>query len=208
MKLEDLNINEYSQLLASNAPAPGGGAASALAGAQGIALSLMVINLTIGKEKYAEFEPLCIEIKEKAEKLMSDLLVGMEKDKDVFNILSDAYKLPKATEEEKAIRSNTIAEATIGATEVPLEAMEQGLEGLKLTKMLIGKSNQTAVSDLGVAALNLLACVKGAWLNVLINLPGIKEPEMAEDFKDKGSKIFMESEKLADEIYKEVAASF
>ncbi|WP_027400357.1 cyclodeaminase/cyclohydrolase family protein [Anaerovorax odorimutans] len=208
MKLADLNIRKYNELLASSEPAPGGGAASALAGAQGIALSLMVINLTIGKEKYKEFEPLCLDVKIKAEKLLEDLILGIDKDKDAFNLLSSAYKMPKDTIKEKVLRSNAIIKTTIGATEVPLEAMQQGLEGLKLTYKLIGKSNKSAVSDLGVAALNLLSCVKGAWLNVLINIPSIKDLNMAEDFKKRGQAIYTESEKLCEEIYNKVASSF
>lgn len=207
MNLIDLNLKDYNELLASDAPAPGGGAASALAGAQGVALSLMVINLTLGKEKYVEFEPLCRELKEKGEALMADLILGIDQDKDAFNLLSAAYKMDKHTEEEKEIRSQAIGEATIGATAVPLEAMKQGLEGLKLTILLIGKSNKSAVSDLGVAALNLLSCVKGAWLNVLINLPSIKDSALAQEFKARGQILYEESEKLSEEIYRKVVES-
>lgn len=204
MKLVELNIKEYSHLLSSDAPAPGGGAASALAGVQGIALTLMVINLTLGKDKYAEYQSLCMETKGKAEVLMKALLEGVDKDKEVFTTLSSAYKLPKETEEEKLSRSNAIAEATIGATEVPIAAMEQSLEALRLTLPLVGKSNQGAVSDLGAAAINLLSCIKGSWLNVIINLPGIKDKKLAGHFEAQGKNIFSEAEQLSDAIYKSV----
>lgn len=204
MKLVELNIKEYSHLLSSDAPAPGGGAASALAGVQGIALTLMVINLTLGKDKYAEHQSLCLETKGKAEFLMEALLEGVDKDKEVFTTLSSTYKLPKETEEEKLSRSNAIAEATIGATEVPMAAMEQSLEALRLTLPLVGKSNQGAVSDLGAAAINLLSCIKGSWLNVIINLPGIKDKKLAEHFEVQGKNIFLEAEQLSAEIYKSV----
>lgn len=199
--LLDLSLKDYSLLLASKAPAPGGGAASALSGAQGIALTLMVINLTIGKEKYSTFEPLCLEIKPKAEELLKDLLDGIEKDKNVFTELSEAYKLPKNTDVEKALRSQAIAQATIGATKVPIETIEQGVEGLKMTVALLEKSNKGAVSDLGVSAVNLLSCVKGAWLNVEINLQGIKDPKMAREFEEKGVTLIKEAESLSLEIY-------
>lgn len=205
MELTEFTVKSYLDSLSSQAPAPGGGAAAALSGAQGIALTLMVINLTLGKKKYQEWEALCTEVKEAAEPLLQDLMAGMEKDKNAFNQLSAAFKLPKETEEEKKERSRIIGDATLLATEVPLEAMEQGYQGLLLTEKVIGKSNPTAVSDLGVAALNLLACVKSAWLNVLINLPGIKNEELAAEFQKKGKRLYEEAEQLANRIYDLVA---
>ncbi len=206
MELSLLSIKEYNDILSSDAPAPGGGAAAALAGAQGIALTLMVINLTLGREKYAEFEPLCLEIKGAAEQLMKDFLAGMEKDKDAFNALSNAYKLPRTNEEEMMLRSKAIGEATLEATEVPLEAMRMSILGLKLTQPLIGKSNRGAVTDLGVAAVNLLSCAKSARLNVLINLPVIKDQELKETYHSKCEAMYLEAEELEKEIYGEVVS--
>lgn len=201
--LLDLSLKDYNLLLASDAPAPGGGAAAALAGAQGMALSLMVINLTVGKEKYAQHETLCKEIKLKAEEVMLDLMAGIDKDKDAFSQLSEAYKLPKSNEEEKTLRLKAIGQATIYATEVPLEAMDLAVRGLELTQPLLGNSNNGAVSDLGVAATNLLTCAKSAWLNVLINLPGIKDENLSKEFKIKAEKYMATAQSLADEIYDE-----
>ncbi len=206
MELNQLTIKDYNHILSSDAPAPGGGAAAALAGAQGIALTIMVINLTLGREKYAEFAPLCLEIKGQAEQLMEEFLTGMDKDKDAFNALSDAFRLPKANEEEIVVRSKAIGEATLVATEVPLEAMELAIRGLKLTQPLIGKSNKGAVSDLGVAAVNLLSCTKAARLNVLINLPVIKDPVLKETYRTKCEVMNNEAEELANQIYEEVVS--
>ena len=120
--------------------------------------------------------------------------------------MSAAYKLPKDTEELKAARSKAIADATLKATEVPFETLTLCLEGLKVTEKLVGKSNPNAASDLGVAALNLLAGIKGAWLNVLINLPGVKD-EAAKAGFEAGAAMVAEAEKLATDIYESVKAS-
>ncbi|MEG1583945.1 MAG: cyclodeaminase/cyclohydrolase family protein [Anaerovorax sp.] len=204
MKVITLNLKDYTQLLSSDAPAPGGGAASALAGAQGMALTLMVVNLTLGKEKYADCEALCLETKEKGESLMAQLTAGIDKDKEAFEVLSAAYKLPKEKEEEKKCRSQGIGAATLVATKVPIDAMTQGVDGLKLTLPLVGNSNKGAVSDLGAAAVNLLSCVKGSWLNVLINLPGIQDQTLAKELKEKGASLLAEAEDLSKKIYAEV----
>lgn len=204
MKMVTLNIKEYLQQLSSNAPAPGGGAAGALAGAQGMALTLMVVNLTLGKEAYAEYESLCLNTKEKGESLMAELVAGIDGDKEVFEVLSAAYKLPKGSEEEKKHRSETIANATIEATKVPIEAMEQSVAALELTLTLIGKSNKGAVSDLGAAAVNLLSCIKASWLNVIINIPGMKDKELANQLEARGKDLLAKGEQLSQTIYAEV----
>ena len=204
MSIAEMKIKDYIERLGSDAPAPGGGSASALCGAQGVALITMVANLTVGKPKFAEFEELNQNAVKEGDKLCSLLVNLIDKDTEAFNKLSDAYKLPKEKDEEKAARSTAIAKATLGATEPPFEMMEAALEALALCKSLIGKSNANAASDLGVSALNLLSCVKGAWLNVLINLGGIKDAEKAERFKTEGQRIVNAAGKEADYIYEAI----
>ncbi|HKK96246.1 MAG TPA: cyclodeaminase/cyclohydrolase family protein [Anaerovoracaceae bacterium] len=207
MKLVEMEIKEYLDVLKSKAPAPGGGSVSALAGAQGMALILMVIDLTVGKEKYKDYEALCLDVKEKALPLYEALTDGIDADTDAFNLVANAYKMPKETDEEKISRREAIAKGTITATEVPFDTMKLGYKGLKLIQGLIGKSNPNALSDLGVAAINLNTCIEGAWLNVLINLPGIKDKQLAKKFKEEGEKTFNESQKMAREIYENVKGS-
>ncbi|MBK5254053.1 MAG: cyclodeaminase/cyclohydrolase family protein [Peptostreptococcaceae bacterium] len=207
MKLVDMKVNSYLELLRSSAPAPGGGSVSALAGAQGLALILMVADLTIGKEKYADYQAICLEAKVKALPLYKALVMGIDKDTEAFNVVAGAYKMPKNSDEEKAVRSEAIAKGTILATEVPFETMEQGYDGLKLIEGMVGNSNPNASSDLGVAAINLSTCIQGAWLNVLINLPGIKDEVMVNKFKTEGERIFNESKKLAENLYEAVRIS-
>ena len=202
MKLVDLNVREYLDVLKSDAPAPGGGSVSALAGAQGAGLIMMVADLTIGKAKYADYEGNCIAAKEKAQKLYESLVAAIDNDTEAFNLVSAAYKLPKNTDEEKAARSKAISEATLTATEVPFDTMELCYEGLLTAKELVGRSNPNAASDIGVAAQNLLAGVKGAWLNVRINLPGVKDNAKKTEFRFKGERLIAESEVIASEIEK------
>jgi len=197
MKLIDMKINEYLDVLGSDAPAPGGGSASALAGAQGAALLLMVCRLTLGREKFSDFQEACEEAAGKARPLLEALTRAIDEDTEAFIMVSAAYKLPKETEEEKRFRIAAIQEGNISATQVPLKVMGLALAGLQAISALKGKTNPAAASDLGVAALNLHACLKGAWLNVEINLPGIKDADKAEDFREKARGILKDAERIA-----------
>ena len=201
-----MTVKDYLDLLKSDAPAPGGGSVSALSAAQGVGLVAMVADLTIGREKYAEYEEVCKVAKEEALKLYSAFIEGIDKDTEAFNKVSAAYKLPKNTDEEKAARSAAIREANVGATEVPFETVKLCLDGLKITETMVGKSNPNAASDLGVAALNLLSGIRGAWLNVKINLPGIKDEALKAKFET-GAQMVDEAYVLANRIYEEVLAS-
>ncbi|MCH5163730.1 MAG: cyclodeaminase/cyclohydrolase family protein [Clostridiales bacterium] len=201
MKLVDMTVASYMDLLNSDAPAPGGGSASALCGAQGAALVSMVAGLTIGKKKYPLDQELCIEVAKKTSELKDAFLKQVDKDTEAFNLVSAAFKLPKETDEEKAARSKAIADATLVATKVPFETMGICLETLNYTKSLIGHSNTNAASDLGVSALNLISCMRGAWLNVLINLGGLSDEAVAKDFRTKGEEMVAAAQKQAEEIY-------
>lgn len=202
MELTKMTVKSYMDLLNSDAPAPGGGSASALCGAQGAALVSMVAGLTIGKKKYPLDQDLCIEVAKKTSELKDALTLQIDKDTEAFNLVSDAFKLPKETEEEKARRSKAIADATLVATRVPFETMRLCLETLHYTKALIGHSNTNAASDLGVSALNLIACMKGAWLNVLINLGGLADEAQAKEFRTKGEEMVKLAQQDADYVYK------
>lgn len=207
MKLIDMQVKEYLEVLKSDAPAPGGGSVSALAGAQGVALFTMVAELTLGKEKYADDQEICRKAKERGASLYAELVESVDRDTEAFNLVSAAFKMPKETEEEKAARKQAIADGTLAATEVPFHTMELGYEGLMLAKSMIGRSNPNAASDLGVAILNLTGCIKGAWLNVKINLPGVKDEEKARLFEEQGQKMFDEADAIAHDLYNQVAES-
>ena len=200
MNLAENSLREYLKLLGSDAPAPGGGSASALCGAQGASLVSMVAGLTIGKKKYPLDQELCIEVKEEAASLKDALLSQVDRDTEAFNLVAEAFKLPRETEEQKAVRARAIAEATLVATKVPFETIKLCSRALSLAKSLVGHSNTNAVSDLGVASLNLIAGIKGAWLNVLINLGGLNDESGAERFKTEGEELVKKAQEEADEI--------
>ena len=200
MKLVDMTMTEYLEVLESNAPAPGGGSVSALSGTQGAALVAMVADLTIGKEKYAEFEQVCKDTKDIMLKLYDELYKGIDNDTDAFNMVAAAYKLPKETDEEKATRSAEIKKANIVATEVPFKTVELCLEGLRAMKAMYGKFNPNAASDFGVAAISFMVGCYGAWLNVKINLPGVKDEALKEKFA-KAYDMMKEAEAICNEIY-------
>lgn len=206
MQLADMTTKDYLKLLASDAPAPGGGSVSALSAAQGAALTAMVCDLTIPKEKYAAFREICEQVKRDILSVLDELIVAIDKDTEAYNKVSAAFKMPKDTEEQKAARSAAIREATVEATKVPYRTMELCLAGLSITQRAVGRSNPNAASDLGVAALNLLAGLKGAYLNVKINLPGIKDEETRASFAAAAA-MAEEAEQKAAGIYEEVLAA-
>ncbi len=207
MKLVDMTVTKYLDVLKSDAPAPGGGSVSALAGAEGVALFMMVADLTIGKEKYADYEAACKKAKEEGLKLYKALFEGIDKDTDAFNVVAAAFKLPKDTDEAKKARSKAIADATLVATQIPFDNMTYCFEALKLAQTMVGHSNPNAASDLGVAALNLLAGVRGTWLNVKINLPGVKDEAKKAEFTAAGEKMLAEAAKIAEAMYEEIEKS-
>lgn len=207
MKLTEMTLDRYTQVLKSDAPAPGGGSVSALAAAQGAALTAMVCDLTTGKEKYREYEDLCREAGEKATAIYEEAKKKIDEDTEAFNLVAAAFKMPKGSDEKKAARSKAIRKGTLKATEVPFSVMELSLEGLKNAESIMGRSNINAASDLGVAALNFKAAAQGAWLNVKINLPGLKDEETEKAFREKGEAILKEAMETADRIYGETEKS-
>lgn len=204
MKLVEMQINDFIAVLGSDTPAPGGGSASALAAAQGIALTKMVTELTIGKKKYAEFEDEIELLQKKAKSLQEGLLRAIDEDTEAFNQVSAVFGLPKTTEEEKKARREAMQSALKGAAVTPFSMMEKIVDALKVTQAAVGKSNTNAASDLGVAALNLKAALQGAWLNVLINLASIKDEMFVRQYRKAGESLVEEGSKIADATYQQI----
>ncbi|MDW7672213.1 MAG: cyclodeaminase/cyclohydrolase family protein [Bacillota bacterium] len=204
MRLTELKTKEFVSMLASDAPAPGGGSASALFGALGTALVSMVANLTAGKEKYAEYEERMREILKETNELMISFNNLIEKDTEVYNAVGAVMTMPKATDEEKARRREAMQNALKEATVVPYAMMEEAAKTLQVLEKAMGYSNPNAVSDLGVAALGLKAALQGAWLNVKINLGSIKDESFVMEYQAKGEKLLADNLKFADSLYKTV----
>ena len=204
MLLKDHSIEKFTSVLASDAPAPGGGSVAALSGALGTALLNMAGALTAGKEKYKEFHAEVMEIMSTAEKLQRKLISGIDEDTEAFNKVSAVFSMPKETPEEKAARSAAMQEALKGAALTPLATMETALETLKLADRAWGKLNTSCLSDYGSAAICAIAAVRMAWLNVKINLSGIKDEDFKEKTGGKACEILAAAERLAEEIYRKV----
>ena len=204
MKLAEMTVTQFADVLASDAPAPGGGSTAALAGALGAALTAMVCRLTEGRKKYEEYQDYILEVKEKATALQAKFIDVMDRDTEAFMVISNAYGMPKATDEEKAARSAAIQAGLVKSTETPMEMMELSAETIALTESLLGKFNTASASDLGVGALTLRTAVQGAWLNVLINIGSLKDKELAENYRAKGQALVDQVVAAADRIYETV----
>ena len=203
MKLVDLTIKDYLNLLKSDAPAPGGGSASALVGAQGCALFMMVANLTLQKkEKYPDAVQVCENAVTDGEKCYQKLVEQIDKDTEAFTLISSAYKMPKDTDEQKAKRSKAIQEGTLVATEVPFQTMKYAMDGMKIAKTMINNSNPNAASDLVISLMQLNQGIIGAWDNVLINLGSTKDESVVAKYTKEGMKILEDAQKICDENIK------
>lgn len=207
MKLADQTVTSFVDLMASDAPAPGGGSAAALEGALGAALTAMVCALTQGKKKYAEYAELTADVGEKARMLKEQYVDVIDRDTEAFNAVSAVFAMPRDTDEQKDVRSAAMQEALKGCTKTPFEMMELAVKALELTDSVVGRSNASAASDLGCAALSLKAAIQGAWLNVLINIGGLKDQAFADQYRAQGERLLQKALPLADSIYAKVLNS-
>lgn len=173
--LAELSVRELAERLASSAPVPGGGSASALTGALAAALVEMVCELTTGRAEYAEVESVARQAGAAAADLRIALLAAADDDAVAYQAVVTARALPRGTDDEKAARSAAVSEAIVGATEVPLRIARLASEVLELAASMATLGNVRAVSDAGVAALVAAAALRGAALNVMINVPSLPE---------------------------------
>jgi formiminotetrahydrofolate cyclodeaminase len=178
---EQDGIRQYLDALASGESTPGGGSATALAGALGAALSSMVANFTVGKEKYADVEAEVRQALQRTEELRAKLTELMPADEEAYAKVTQAYKLPRDTDEQQAARTAAIQQALKGAAEVPLAVARCCFEVLKLSVALAQKGNAYLVTDAGVAARLADAALHSAWLNVEINLRAIKDQAFVDE---------------------------
>ena len=182
--LVSLAVRDFSAALASDAPAPGGGSASAAAGAMGAALLGMVCRLTLGKEKYRDAWEELGRIASAMDRDRDTLLGLVDEDTRAYDAIVAARKLPKETPEEKTARKKAIDEATLLATTVPMQTAFFSMEAITIAPVVLEKGNPNCASDAYVAALLLSAAVNGALANVRINLPGVSDASVAEGFRN------------------------
>lgn len=183
MQLNDLSMKEFVSAVGGGEPVPGGGSVSALCGALASALAKMVAGLTIGKKKYADVQEEMSALQEKLAESTQLLLDAVELDSQAYEQVFNAYKLPKETDEEKALRSQCIQEKLKYAAEVPM-GVAKGVSGiLHCIEAVAEKGNQNAITDAYVASLCARTAVLGAGANVRINLTSIKDSQFVEEKK-------------------------
>ncbi len=174
-KLAAMSLADFTDELSMDSPTPGGGSVAALCGALSAALSAMVANLTVGRKGYEEAGPRMREAAVGAQSIKDDLLAAVDRDTQAFNKVMDALRLPKATPEQIAEKEKAMEEATKEATLVPLDVLEKAVGAVRLAETVAAKGYQGSLSDAGVAGLTAVAAGEGAYFNILINLPGIRD---------------------------------
>jgi glutamate formiminotransferase/formiminotetrahydrofolate cyclodeaminase len=183
--LAKMNLREFCNETLSDSPAPGGGSVAALMGALGASLGGMVANLSAGKRGWDDKLEYFSDWAVKAQQLKDELLAQVDEDTSAFNKVMDAFVLPKESAEEKAARSAAIEQATKYAAEVPLKVMETASKSYELLVAMVERGSPASVSDVGVGALAIRACIEGAALNVRINLEQLKDEKFKAVLADK-----------------------
>ena len=177
MNYSDNKISEFLDKLSSTASMPGGGVATSLVGAEGVSLGLKVCNLSLGKEKYKEYEALIKDSINKLEESRARFLGLMDEDARNFKAMEDVYKMPKSTEEEKKKRSEALENACKVCCDVPVRVIKEAADSATIITKLIGKTNVSAASDLKIGLMFLITTIHGAWDNIEINLKYIRDEE-------------------------------
>ena len=195
----EMTVRDFQAALASSSPTPGGGTAAAIALGQASALTVMVCDLTIGKEKWQEGWNIAEEAMLLSVKIMSRAGDLADEDSDAFDEVMASFKLPKGSDEEVSIRRTSIRTATLKATEKPYETAELALDLLRVLPELARKGNANAVSDVGVAGLLASAACKGALFNVDINLGSLPE-DYASEIRMNAPKIQEDSRVLSRQV--------
>jgi formiminotetrahydrofolate cyclodeaminase len=204
--ITDSTIETFLDELASAAPTPGGGSAAAIMGAMGAALVAMVCNLTIGKKGYEQHDAEMRDVLAQCEARRQRLTAMVAEDVAAFDSLMAAYKLPKASDDEKAARSAAIQSALQRATQVPLDCAKECAEVVRLSGRAAEVGNQNVISDAGVGVLAAWAALRSAVLNVNINAPSLKDRGFAEAKLAETQALLAECGPLSEQIHARVQA--
>ena len=196
-------LSQFQDELSSSAPTPGGGTASAVALGQAAALTKMVIELTLGKEKWESGWIHAQQANDKTEEILAKSGSLADLDSNAFDLVMSSFRLPKSTDEEKAHRAEQIRQATLHAAEIPYKTARLSLELLKMLNNLATYGNANAVSDVGVAGLLASAACKGALFNVDINLNSLPT-DYGQKMREACPKILSECSIIAREIMQSV----
>jgi len=199
-QLVDLSLSGFMEETASESSAPGGGSVSAYLGSLGAALTTMVANLTSHKrgwdDRWEEFSDWA----EKGKAIQEKLLNMVDEDTRAFNGIMKAFGLPKKSRAEQEARDSAIETATLHAIQVPFEVMKTAFRGYEVAEAMVTIGNPNSVSDAGVGALALHACIEGAWLNVKINSAGLKDQAQLKEILRDGETLLQKSAEIKDSI--------
>jgi len=206
MAYVDMSVREYSDITAAREAVPGGGSVSAVAGALGAALTTMFGGFTSGNPKYAEHEGRIKEAIAESEALRHQLLELADQDVEVYSEVTLAYKMPRATAEDKAVRQRAIQEALTHAAAVPMAIAKAAHRVLALAAELVAIGNPNLASDIGVAALLAEAALRGAALNVEINSAAIKDPATVEGLRSYLADTLPEARSTCEDVISGVMA--
>ena len=198
--LTAMRIDDFADELSSESPAPGGGSVAALIGTLSASLSSMVANLTYNKKGYKEFNDEIAAAGIEAQKLKDRFLSLIEEDTEAFNSVMDAMKMPSGTDEEAEVKEKAVEEATKRATSVPLKTLKLTEKLLEVADVVAEKGNKNSISDAGVAAISAKAAAESAYMNVIINIPGIKDEEFKEKVLKEAKEVLENVRKKSDEI--------
>jgi len=202
------SLREFANELSMDSPAPGGGSASALCGALSAALSAMVANLTVGKKGYEKTFEEMKKTSVRAQQLKDDMLALVDEDAEAFNKVMEAFRAPLTTEDQRKERAAAIQTATREATLVPFRVLEISAELMKLAKKAAHKGNRNSLSDAGVAALAARTAAEGAYYNIRINLPGLKDQAFKEKIKRRATALRKAIQTLACRIDAFIGSEF
>lgn len=206
--LVDLTVKEFLNKVAGSDPVPGGGSIAALNGAIASALAAMVANLTIGKKSYELHEELMRHISEVAMRQQEQFVEDIDRDSEAYDGVFACFKMPKATDEEKAARSAAIQKATKHAALVPMQVARNAYELMTIVADVARLGNRNAVTDACVAMMAARSAVLGALMNVRINLGSLKDKEFVAKLAqeaDELERLACEKEKqLLDEVNQEL----
>lgn len=200
----EMKTTDFLDKLSSSAPVPGGGGASAAAGAMGASLGMMVANLTVGKKRYADVEEEIIAIRGQLYDLQQRLVLLTDEDAKAFEPLSKAYGLPRSTPEEQEKKAEVMEAALYEASRPPLEMMETVLEVMRLLDILGEKGSRIAVSDVGVGISFCQAALEGASMNVFINTKSMKNRERAKEMNCRADAMMAEGAVIKERVSRKV----
>ncbi len=200
--LLDMDLKAFANETASESPAPGGGSISAYVGALGVSLATMVANLSAHKRGWDDRWEDFSEWAAKGQLLKDQLLKLVDEDTNAFNGIISAFRLPKGTEEEQALRKAAIQAATKNAIEIPFKVMEIASQSFEVIKAMAEIGNPNSVSDAGVGALCARAAIHGAYLNVKINSSDLEDKDFVNATLGKGEAMIKQADELEQEILK------